>query len=60
MPPFGPVKRQDLIRHLKALDFAGPYAGGKHQYPVRDKIKLALPNPHQGEISKDLLSRILR
>jgi predicted RNA binding protein YcfA (HicA-like mRNA interferase family) len=60
MPPFGPIKRQDLIRYLKALGFAGPYAGGKHQYLVRDRIRLALPNPHPGEISKDLLSRILR
>jgi len=60
MPAFGPIKRQDLIRYLKALDFAGPYAGGKHQYMVRNETKLALPNPHQGEISKELLSRILR
>ena len=60
MPPFGPIKRQDLIRHLKALGFEGPYAGGKHRYLVRNETKLALPNPHQGDISKDLLARILR
>jgi predicted RNA binding protein YcfA (HicA-like mRNA interferase family) len=60
MPPFGPIKRQDLIRYLKALGFEGPYAGGKHQYLVRNETKLALPNPHQGDISKDLLARILR
>ena len=45
MPSFGPVKRRDLIRHLKQLGFEGPYSGGKHQFVVRDDITLRLPNP---------------
>jgi predicted RNA binding protein YcfA (HicA-like mRNA interferase family) len=60
MPVFVPVKRQDLIRCLRQLGFEGPYAGGRHQYLIRGEIKLALPNPHQGDISRDLLSRMLR
>ena len=60
MPPFGPVKRKDLIRHLMQLGFEGPYAGGKHQYMVRSEVKLAIPGPHQGDISSSLLARILR
>ncbi len=60
MPPFGPIKRRDLIRYLKKLGFEGPYVGGKHQYMVRGEVKLALPNPHQGDISRDLLARILK
>ena len=60
MPPFGPVKRKDLIRYLKELGFEGPYAGGKHQYMVNGEIKLAVPNPHQDDIGRDLLARILR
>mgnify|MGYP001608041703 CR=1 FL=1 len=60
MPPFGPVKRKDLIYFLRELGFNGPYAGGKHQYMVRGTHKLAVPNPHEGEISRDLLARILR
>ncbi|MBI5216485.1 MAG: type II toxin-antitoxin system HicA family toxin [Ignavibacteriae bacterium] len=60
MPTFGPVKRKHLIYFLRELGFSGPYAGGKHQYMVRGTIKLALPNPHEGEISRDLLARILR
>ena len=60
MPAFGAIKRQDLIRYLKDLGFAGPYRGGKHEYMVRAQVKLALPNPHQSDISKDLLARILR
>jgi len=60
MPPFGPIKRQDLIRHLRELGFEGPYAGGKHQYMVKAEIKLTIPNPHQGDIGRELLNRILR
>jgi len=60
MPSFGPVKRKDLIRYLTQLGFEGPYSGGKHQYMVKGQIKLAIPNPHQGDIGRDLLARILR
>ena len=60
MPPFGPIKRQELIRQLKKLGFTGPFAGGNHQYMVKDQFKVWIPNPHQGDISKSLLSKILR
>jgi len=60
MPPVGPISRRDLIRYLRALGFEGPYAGGKHQYMVRGELKLALPNPHHGNISVELLVRILK
>lgn len=60
MPPFGPIKRQDLIRHLRELGFEGPYAGGKHHYMLKAEIKLVIPNPHQGDIGRELLNRILR
>lgn len=60
MPPVGPISCRDLIRYLRALGFEGPYAGGKHQYMVRGELKLALPNPHHGNISVDLLVRILK
>jgi len=60
MPIFGPIKRNDLIHYLRKLGFDGPYAGGKHQYMVKGEIKLMIPNPHGGDIGRDLLSRILR
>jgi len=56
MPPVGPIKRADLIRYLRKLGFEGPYGGGKHQYMVRGELKLALPNPHQGDIGRDFSS----
>lgn len=60
MPPFGPVKRNDLVRHLRAGGFDGPHSGGQHQYMVKGIIKLRIPNPHEGDIAVDLLARILR
>ena len=62
MPPFGPIHRRELIRGLKKLGFSGPYAGGKHEFMVRegDQLRLYIPNPHKGEISRPLLGEILR
>lgn len=60
MPVFGPIKRKELVRCLRKLGFEGPYVGGKHQYMVKGEIKLVIPSPHQGDISRDLLARILR
>jgi predicted RNA binding protein YcfA (HicA-like mRNA interferase family) len=60
MPRFGPIKRQDLIHLLKQVGFAGPYSGGRHQFMVKGNITLRIPNPHQSDIGKDLLMRILR
>jgi predicted RNA binding protein YcfA (HicA-like mRNA interferase family) len=60
VPTFGPISRHDLISCLKRLGFAGPYAGGKHQYLVRGHTRLFIPNPHTGEIGRELLARILR
>lgn len=59
MPPIGPIKRRDLIRNLKRLGFDGPYAGGNHQYMIRSQMRVRVPNPHQGDIGRGLLSRIL-
>ena len=60
MPPFAPIKRKELIRQLKKLGFSGPFPGGNHQYMVQDSLKVWIPNPHQGDISKSLLAKILR
>jgi predicted RNA binding protein YcfA (HicA-like mRNA interferase family) len=55
-----PVSRRELVARLKTLGFAGPYAGGRHQFMVRGSVRLILPNPHRGGISVDLLKRILK
>ena len=60
MPPLGPTKQHDLIRYLRRLGFSGPYSGGKHQFMVRDSLRLRIPNPHTTDIGPHLLRRILR
>ena len=59
MPPFGVIKRRDLIRYLKELDFSGPTSRGKHQHMKKADITVIVPNPHRSDISKGLLARIL-
>lgn len=39
MPPFGPVKRKDLIKALKRAGFGGPYIGGKHEFLVKGELR---------------------
>ena len=60
MPPFGPLKRKELLKYLRQYGFDGPYSGGKHQFMVKDDITVRVPNPHQADIGKELLSRIIR
>jgi predicted RNA binding protein YcfA (HicA-like mRNA interferase family) len=59
MPPFGPIKRKDLIKYFTKLGFKGPYSGGKHQFMVKGDVTIRIPNPHKTDIGKELLSRIL-
>ena len=60
MPRFGPIKRRSLIRYFRDLGFEGPLSGWRHQFMVRGSIVVRIPNPHHGDIAKDLLARILR
>nr|VFJ64967.1 MAG: Predicted RNA binding protein YcfA, dsRBD-like fold, HicA-like mRNA interferase family [Candidatus Kentron sp. FW] len=60
MPPFGPISRKKLIRTLRSAGFDGPYFGGKHAFMRKEDKTLTLPNPHQGDIGKELLTRIIR
>jgi len=60
MPTFGPVKRDVLIKCLRKCGFDGPYSGGKHPFMVKDNLTLVIPNPHQKDIGRELLTRILR
>ena len=60
MPAFGPISGRQLIADLRDIGFEGPYAGGRHQHMVNGDIKVTIPNPHRGDISRALLSDILR
>ena len=60
MPRLGPIKREELIRYLRVLGFEGPYSGKKHQFMLKGVVRLRIPNPHQRDIGRELLSRILK
>jgi len=60
MPPLGPVSRRGLIRALRQAGFDGPYSGGKHSFMIKGDLTLTVPNPHRGNIGRELLARILR
>jgi predicted RNA binding protein YcfA (HicA-like mRNA interferase family) len=60
MSRLSPVSWKELIRRLRALGFEGPYTGkGPHPIMRRDAIRLIIPNPHRGDISVDLIKKIL-
>ena len=60
MPAFGAIPRRDLIRALRRAGFKGPFSGTRHAYMQRGDVTVRLPNPHRGDISRDLLARLLR
>jgi len=60
IPPFGPIRRRDLVSALRRLGFEGPFAGGKHEFMRRGALVLTVPNPHRGDIGPKLLAIILR
>jgi len=60
MPTFGQISRRDLIRYLKALGFQGPFSGSRHSFMSKNNITLRIPNPHEGDIGREFLARILR
>ena len=60
MPRLAPISRRELILRLKKLGFNGPYTGGRHEFMLREDQRLILPNPHRGDISVDLLVRLLQ
>ena len=60
MAKFGSISRRDLIDYLQQSGFDGPYQGGKHQFLLKGTLRLTIPNPHQSDISVDLLGKILK
>jgi predicted RNA binding protein YcfA (HicA-like mRNA interferase family) len=45
---------------MKLSGFEGPFSGGSHQYFRKGSIKIVIPNPHKGDISRNLLQKIHR
>lgn len=54
-----PLSRKELIRKFRALGYSGPFSGGKHQFMIKGRQKIRVPNPHMGDIGVSLLKEIL-
>lgn len=57
MPKLSPVSFSELVRKLTALDFEGPFSGGKHLFMVKGDLRLTIPNPHRQDIGVDRLNK---
>jgi len=60
MAEINPISRKELISKLKALGFEGPFRATRHQYMIKGKHKIFIPNPHGGkDIGIPLLKKII-
>ncbi len=49
-----------MIASLRKFGFAGPFAGGKHEFMQRGELSLTIPNPHGRDVGPNLLAKVLR
>jgi len=54
------ISWRKLVQKFRRLGFDGPYSGGRHLFMVKDELKVRIPNPHRGDISRHLVSEIIR
>jgi predicted RNA binding protein YcfA (HicA-like mRNA interferase family) len=55
------ISRKELIKKFRALGYTGPFSGGKHQFMIKGRKKIRIPNPHRsGDIHVSLIKEILR
>ena len=54
------ISRKELIRKFRGFGYTGPFSGGKHQFMVKGRQKIRIPNPHMNDIGVSLLREILR
>ena len=44
MAAWRPLKRRDFIRKLRALNFAGPFSGTRHQFMIVGQHRQTIPS----------------
>jgi len=54
------ISWRKFAQKLRHLGYEGPYGGGRHLIMKKEDIRLVIPNPHRGDISKSLVAKILR
>jgi len=60
MPKLGSISHRVLVQRLRIFGFVGPFQENGHPYMTKGNFNLTIPNPHEKDISPDLLTRILR
>lgn len=53
------ISRNDLVKRFRELGWDGPRAGAKHEFIVKNRHKVRIPNQHRGDIGVGLLGIIL-
>ena len=54
------ISWRKLVEKFRNFGFDGPHPGGRHLYMVNGKLKVRIPNPHHGDVSRSLVSKITR
>ena len=54
------ISWRKLVQKFRQLGFDGPYSGGRHLFMTKGNLKVRIPNPHSSDISRHLISEILR
>ncbi len=55
------ISRKKLIKKFKALGYSGPFSGGRHQFMIKSRKKIRIPNPHGSrDIHISIVKEILR
>lgn len=54
------ISWKKLVQKFRRLGFDGPYSGGRHLFMAKGELVVHIPNPHRGDISRHLVSEILR
>jgi len=55
------ISRRELVRKFRFLGYLGPFSGRRHQFMIKGRKKIRIPNPHgRGDIDVGLVREILR
>jgi len=54
------ISWRKMVQKFHRLGFDGPYSGSRHLFMIKNKLAIRIPNPHRGDISKQLASEIIR
>ncbi|MBU0567198.1 type II toxin-antitoxin system HicA family toxin [bacterium] len=55
------ISLKELIAKFRRLGYSGPFSGGRHQFMIKGRQKIRIPNPHGSkEIDVSLVKEIIR